>query len=66
MTAHTLPNPTDTMMTPARAASYIAALEARTGRTVERFTLLADGGLEFQLETGTGPSNPADLVDMSE
>lgn len=66
MTAHTRNNPTDTMMSPSKAANYVAALEAKLGRRVERACILSDGGIDVQMATDGTPTDPAALVDMSE
>ena len=56
----------DTMLSPAKVADYVQRLEARLGRRVECATILPSGGIEVRIAGANAPTNPADLVDMSE
>ena len=56
----------DTMLSPAKVADYVQRLEARLGRRVECATILPSGGIEIRIAGAATPTNPADLVDMSE
>ncbi len=57
---------TATMLSPAKVADYVQRLEARLGRRVECATILPSGGIEVRIAGVTTPTNPADLVDMTE
>ncbi len=57
---------TDAMLSPAKVADYVQRLEARLGRRVECATILPSGGIEVRIAGANAPTNPADLVDMSE
>lgn len=56
----------DSMLSPAKVADYVQRLEARLGRRVECATILPGGGIEVRIAGAAIPTNPADLVDMSE
>ena len=70
MNAHVKPKVDDSMMSPLKVAAYVSTLEQRLGRRIDRAVILPDGGIEVRIAgAGAGadqPSNPADLVDMSE
>ena len=65
MNAHVRQNGND-LLSPARVADYIHRIEARLGRRIEAATIMPDGGIEVRMADGDQPSNPADLVDMTE
>jgi hypothetical protein len=66
MNAHVRTSDTGTILSPSRVAVYVSALEKKLGRRVDRATILPNGGIEVSLSVSTGPTNPADLVDMNE
>ncbi|MCP4243109.1 MAG: hypothetical protein GY772_21355 [bacterium] len=66
MNAHVQPKPGEAILSPSKVALYVAALEQKLGRQIERATVLPDGGIEVRIAGEEHPSNPADLVDMSE
>lgn len=66
MNAHVKPRPGEAILSPSKVALYVAALEQKLGRQIERATILPDGGIEVRIAGADHPSNPADLVDMSE
>lgn len=66
MNAHVRPNPGDAMLSPSKVADYVLRLEAKLGRRIERATILPGGGIEVRMSASGEPTNPADLVDMSE
>lgn len=55
-----------TILSPSRAALYVATLEQKLGRQIDRATILPNGGIEVRISGHDEPKNPADLVDMSE
>lgn len=66
MNAHVKPITTGTILSPSRVALYVSALELKLGRQIDRATILPDGGIEVRISGTDQPTNPADLVDMSE
>lgn len=58
--------PTEKMLSPTRAADYLTRFEAKLGRTIDKATILPNGGIEVMMSGTAEPSNPVDLVDMSE
>lgn len=66
MTAHVNQNNHGVILSPSRVALYVSALEQKLGRHIDRATILPDGGIEVRIAGADKPTNPADLVDMSE
>ena len=66
MNAHVRQNPHEAMLSPSKVADYVLRLEAKLGRRIERATILPSGGIEVRMSGRDEPTNPADLVDMSE
>ena len=66
MNAHVKPTSDNAILSPARVAHYVSALEQKLGRQIGKATILPGGGIEVEIAGHDKASNPADLVDMSE
>lgn len=66
MIAHVKLSSTGGILSPARVAMYVMALEQKLGRQIDRATILPNGGIEVKISGNDQTTNPADLVDMSE
>ena len=66
MNAHVKPPSSNVILSPARVAHYVSALEQKLGRQIGKATILPGGGIEVEIAGHDKSSNPGDLVDMTE